>query len=231
MSGAPCQRLRNRLASLDRRVLIAIVSLVGIAIWQITGLLLLAASVLALMVVALFPHEVKKRRHLIKVYAVFLLFWGVMKGGATLWATPGDLHGAILESAVMTARLLTLVCLGLVLSFGSTPCELGRAFGWFLQPLMGKSAWKAALALTIMLSFMPRLIVVFQGLHTHFRLRRPRIGLRARAVLFGIAVMRVLSMQSRDLAMAVAARDLYRPDPWRYRKPDTLSSTVTRGID
>ncbi len=203
------------LKHLDPRVLIAVASLAGLSVWLVPGEAAILIALLAVIAAWGAGAGRKIHRNLLRGYALFLLFWVGTRFLFGWWNT--SLAQAVIEASLHGVRLVALLALGIVLSLIATPRSLGLAFAWFLKPAMRQNAWKAGLAFALMLSFIPRVFRSFTALRRSLNQRCPHLGFYRRTFLLGLSILRVLSLQSWDVAMAVATRNLYRSEPWEYR--------------
>jgi biotin transport system permease protein len=156
-------------------------------------------------------------------YLAFLVVWTAAQFLLTLSQIPGAYGLAARSAASLGGRLAVVVGLAMAVPLAATPLAVGRAVGWFLGPidrLLGLSglSWRAALALCLMMSFLPRAIAAAKALDRTLRLRAPRLPILKRLRLEGEAMLRILGSQAWEAALAIAARDLWRPEPWRWRR-------------
>jgi hypothetical protein len=76
--------------------------------------------------------------------------------------------------------------------------------------------WRVALAMALMMSLVPRVLALVVRLNRTMALRAPNLPARRRARLMGQTLLRVMGSRAWTAALAVAARDLYRPGPWDW---------------
>ncbi len=228
--------LRAFLAARDARLLVLCVAALSLtawlAPWPVLLCLLLPACALACAAVQLMPRG----RAVLAAYGFFILIWAGSRFCLYLLEHPGAFSPALAGAALLGCRLFTLLGLALAVPLVVTPLTLGRVLAWILSgparleaaacsgPLRGKVrprltelAWRAGLALALMMAFFPRAFETLSGLRRTLRLRAPHLPLHRRLALLALAALRILSSQTWDMALAVASRDLYRPGPWQWR--------------
>lgn len=224
------------LARLDPRLLVALVSVAGLAAWllpwQVAAALLPLAALAAETAFILLPDG----RGALTAYGIFVCLWSVSQFMLYLFENPAHFNEALAVSVYLGARLFILLGLALAVPLAATPLALGRTLAWYLGWLVRAEAaicgalfriqrrpaadavWRAALALCLMMAFFPRSLRVMRGLRRSLVMRAPRLSLARRTALMGLALLRALSAQTWDMTLAIASRDLYRPGPWAWRK-------------
>lgn len=226
--------VKGFLERLDLRLLMALVSVLGVSAWVLpwpTALWVLPA--------ALPPAWAAWRSRAVPrgAMAAYLLFVGIWTAAQFLLALteePGSVGPAAWAAASLGGRLVVVVGLALAMPLAATPISIARAVCWFLSPfdrLLGSSAqkvgeepgnrrgaWRVALALCLMMSFFPRALIAAKNLNRTLALRAPGMTAFRKARILGEALLRVMGAQAWDVALAVAARDLWRPGPWIWRK-------------
>ena len=229
--------VQSRLSRADIRFLAALVSasgiLVWIAPWQVTLVFLAPACIFA----GTTALVSRLGRGALGAYGLFVLMWSVAQFALYLFENPGAYSAALAVSAHLGARLFTLLGLALAVSLAATPLTLGRALSWYLgwlavienficftilrgriRPRLAGGLWRAALALCLMMAFFPRAMRVLLLLRRSLALRAPRLAPHRRAALLGLALLRIAGAQTWDMTLAIASRNLYRPEPWIWRK-------------
>ncbi len=146
--------------------------------------------------------------------AVFVGFWTLAATALSLWegAAPTT---ALLQGAHLGLRLLLLLLLGLGLAAATPARDMGLALSWGLRPILGKRAWQAALALALMLHFLPQGLAVLRQVRAGLAARSPRC---APWVLPGVAAqaaLRVLAQRAWSQTVGLAARGLDNDAAWR----------------
>ena len=230
--------VRSRVARIDPRLLVALVSLGGVLAWLLPwqgGAVFFAlACVLALTAAV----ELRDGRAALAAYGLFVLIWTVSQLLLYLFENPGQFGDALAVSAYLGGRLFTLLGLALAVPLAATPLTLGRTLAWYLgwlagaetfvcttllrgkvRPVLAGGAWRAALALTLMMAFLPRSMRAVGALKRSLSLRAPRLPLHKKVALMGLAVLRVVSSQTWDMTLAIASRNMDRPEPWEWRNP------------
>lgn len=214
LNPTPKNVLGRTLLGLDARPKILLVLLIGLSLWRLPApaLLVLSAAAAALC----FSLGGFARAHLgmWKAGAVFVLAWGTLKflmdilGGV-------NLSSAWFASAILGLRLTALLLLGLTLALSATPRRLGLGLAWFLRPLLKDRAWRAALALSLMMHFLPLTWAAAAGLLQNLSRRWPDCPWRKQVRLVPLALLRVMSQTTWNQTVAVAARCLDHPAAWR----------------
>ncbi|MDQ7830865.1 MAG: hypothetical protein RDU30_03965 [Desulfovibrionaceae bacterium] len=202
------------LADMDPRVKLAAALLLGPIIWRL-GPGATAVSTLTLALLAYFsipgsgfgPAALRGN-------AVFVLIWAAAKALFDIWGGVAPAT-ALTESAVFGARLLALIFLGLILAASTSPRQMGAALSYALTPVLGRRAWKAALALALLVHNLPLAWTAGAAIRRTMRLRCPDLPFSRKPGLFATALLRAVSLTAYDRTMAVAARNLDRPEAWR----------------
>ncbi len=236
-----CARMvRACLVRLDVRILVAFVSISGVLAWVLPWQGGVAFFVLACCIAATAVVELPEGRAALTAYGFFILLWTVSQLLLYLFEYPGRFGEALAVAAHLGGRLFTLLGLALAVPLAATPVMLGRTLTWYLgwvvvserfvcsvvfrgklRPVLSGGVWRAALALCLMMAFFPRSLRAMKALRTSLSLRAPHLPLARRVGLMGLAVLRVLSAQTWDMAVAIASRNMYRPELWEWRKkPD-----------
>lgn len=146
----------------------------------------------------------------------FILFWLVMTTGSDLLA--GKTWYASLQAALpLGGRLLALTLVGMAYIEYTSPIETGKAAAWFLRPLVGKWAWRPALAIALTAWFLPRSLRLTSDIREAMRARGLSLPWRRRVVLLAGTTLRILEHKAQELAVAIASRraDDYRSWNWR----------------
>ncbi len=229
-------RLLALLAALDARALVFSVAGLGILAWILpwNGLFLLLVPACALAATAV--YVMPRGRAALAAYGFFVLTWAVSRLCLYLFEHPGAFGPALEGALLLGCRLFTLLGLALAVPLAVTPLTLGRVLSWSLawlvrlesavcfglfrgkiKPLLGEGVWRAALALALMMAFFPRALGALSDLRRSLRLRAPKLPLHRRFTLLALAALRVLSVQTWDMTLAIASRGVYKPEPWRWR--------------
>jgi hypothetical protein len=65
-----------------------------------------------------------------------------------------------------------------------------------------------------MISFLPKITATMTEINRSLKLRAPKLSAYHRLRLMGLTTLRAVGSQTWDTAIAIASRDLYRPEPW-----------------
>lgn len=233
-----CARaVRAGIARLDIRVLVALVSFFGILAWVLPWQGSLVFFVPALIIAGTAAVELREGRTALMAYCGFVLLWTVSQLLLFLFENPGQFGPALFEAAYLGGRLFTLLGLAMAVPLAATPLTLGRTLSWYLgwmvhtetfirktlfrrktSPFIAEGVWRAALALCLMMAFFPRSLRAMSLLRRSLAMRAPRLKLHKRVALMGLAMLRVVSSQTWDMTLAIASRNVYRPEPWMWRE-------------
>ena len=225
--------VRSLIVRLDTRLLVALVSLSGILAWVLPWQAAAVFFLLAVVIAATAAMELRDGRAALAAYGLFVLFWTVSQLFLYLFEHPGQFAAANAQALLLGARLFTLLGLALAVPLAATPLMLGRTLTWYLgwlvglerwvcgvlfrgkvRPVLAEGVWRAALALCLMMAFFPRSMRAMKSLRRSLLMRAPKLPLRKRVAYLGLALLRVVSAQAWDMTLAIASRNLYRPEPW-----------------
>ncbi len=222
------------LDSADPRPLLPVIAVWGLIAWKLPPmelLILCAASGTATICRLLKPPRSSSApgtdfRRLLRIARGMLLFalgWSCVLFVLSL-AGSTPLEQAALDAAILSLRLLTVAILGLCLVSTASPRALSLALSWYLRPFFGKKVWEAALALGLMIHFLPMTLATLNQAREAVRLRLPRCRARQKIMLVVTVTLRRLAQKSWEQAVAVASRRLDRPEVWLpASKPDIMS--------
>jgi biotin transport system permease protein len=115
--------------------------------------------------------------------------------------------------------LATLFGLGLVLAATTSTRALGMAIGKLFRPVLGRNAWQVALALALMVHYLPLAWSTLSTIRSSIALRCPDLGWRRRVLLLPQAGIRTLAQTTWSQTLAVAARGLDGPEAWDHPMP------------
>lgn len=213
--------------ALDARVALVLSLLFGLLVWRTGVPGMLGDVALFLAVLALRGRGRGEMARLAAAAAGFVLLWGGVK--LVLEVVRGGAAGpALSAAAVLALRLVALLLLGAALNALVTPRALGVAGASLARPVLGRSAWSAALALSLMVHFVPRAVAAFAEARAALRVRRLRVS-RLRALLLVLEIgTRKLAAATWNQTLAVAARRL--DDPAAWRAPPLRARDVAVGI-
>ncbi len=200
--------------AVDPRVKLACGLVMGILVWRagLVGLGLYLALPAALLF--LFRGQWPGRAAVVRNYLAFVAFWMLAKWGLdVLWGM--DWVQALDISAWLGLRLVILLMVGLCLGLTTSSRQLGMAANWVLRPVLGKRAWKASLALAIMIHSLPLAWQALAQVRLALTARRLKVGRVRRTLLTVQGVMRLLGRRAWEQAVAVASRRLDRAEAWR----------------
>ncbi|CAK7008649.1 MAG: hypothetical protein DELT_00351 [Desulfovibrio sp.] len=229
--------VRSCLRRLDVRLLVAFVSVGGVLAWvgpwRVTALFFCIALAIALTAAKL----LREGRGALLAYTFFVILWTASQLMLFLWENPGAFQEAVEISFLLGARLFTLLGLALAVPLTATPFTLGKTLTWYLgwlvgaenfvcsrifrgkiKPFFAEGVWRAALALSLMMAFFPRVLRAMKSLRQSLAMRAPYLKLHTRVALMGLAILRVVSSQTWDMTLAIASRNVYRPEPWQWAK-------------
>lgn len=234
--GRATSAVRSRIVHTDTRLLVALVSVSGILAWvlpwQGTAVFLLAA----LVITTTAAHELREGRAVLAAYGLFVLLWTVSQFLLSLLERPGEYDAAAAQALLLGARLFTLLGLALAVPLAATPLMLGRTLAWYLRwpvklesricavvfrgrvrPVLAGKVWRIAFALSLMMAFFPRSLRAMKDIRRSLLMRAPHLAPHRKLALMGLALLRVVSAQTWDMTLAIAARGVYRPEPWEWR--------------
>ena len=204
------------LLAADPRIKIGLTFLLGLLTWR-AGPAGVALYGLSLGVLLYFLGDIRAaNQKVVRTFAFFVFIWMGIKLIFDLIGGAG-LVPASLRAGELGLRLLVLLLLGLALALSTSPRGLGLALSWFLRPVLGKKAWQAALALALMVHFLPLTWQTFDTVRTTISLRAPRLSWPRRVLLLAQAAMRALSQKTWNQTVAIAARGLDSPGAWTAR--------------
>ncbi len=205
----------RRLAAADPRLTCLVGLAVGLSIWR-AGPAALAVYGLGLGLAAFCLSAAGRRPGITPGAAAgFVLLWSLTAAGLALVGQGAlPLAEAAVVGLMLAARLTVLVALGACLVMAATPRRMGLALAWALRPVMGRRAWQAALALSLMVHFIPLTAAAAGGMRAAITRRAPRLPAWRRYPLIAQATIRVMSQKTWEQAVAVAVRRLDGPEAW-----------------
>lgn len=143
----------------------------------------------------------------------FTLFWLVFKTAADLaWGAPWP--GALWDGLPLAGRLFALTLIGMGYVGLSSPMETGRAAAWFLRPMLGKRAWKPALAVCLTAWFLPITLRLAGEVSSSIRARGLKLPWRKKVFLVIGTSLRILEHQADELAVGLASRRMDDHRTW-----------------
>ncbi len=214
LAPTPRDALGRALLALDARPKLAFALLVGMVLWQLPLPVLIFLTLFGGASCRALGGFTRANRMLWRMAFLFVLVWSGLKCGLDIWGG-ADLLTGLGAGAELGVRLATLLLLGFTLTLSTSPRRLGLGLAWYLRPVLGSRAWKTALALSLMIHFLPLALAAVGGLRQCLTMRWPDCPWRARLRLIPLALLRVLSQTTWTQTLAVAARNLDRPAAWR----------------
>lgn len=146
-----------------------------------------------------------------RAFILFALIWTVVKFGLNIWSGVESVQ-ALRASLLLGARLMVVLLIGLTLAQSTSTRGLGLALAWMLRPILGNRAWKAALALALMIHFLPLAWFAADGVSMGIKTRG--IAGRKKLLVYPTALLSRLANKTWSQTVAVAARGLDRPEAW-----------------
>ena len=214
----PARERPGLLFRADPRIKIGLALLLGVLTWRAGPVGLVVYAVFLAAILLLTARSRPDNRSVIRIYTFFILFWMALKFGFDL------LEGlpwpdAAIAAGFMGFRLLVLVFLGLALALTSSARGLGLALAWVLRPVLRDRAWQAALALALMIHFLPLTWQTLSTVHKTVNLRAADLPFRRRLMLLALTSLRSLSQKTWKQTLALAARKLDGPETWSSNPP------------
>ena len=214
LAPTPRDGLGRALLALDARPKLAFALLVGMVLWQLPLSILFFLTLFGGASCRALGGFTRANGTLWRMAVLFVLVWSGLKCGLDIWAG-AELLAGLGAGAELGIRLTTLLLLGFTLTLSTSPRRLGLGLAWYLRPVLGSRAWKTALALSLMIHFLPLALATVGGLGQGLAMRWPDCPWRARLRLIPLALLRVLSQTTWTQTLAVAARGLDNPETWR----------------
>lgn len=205
--------------SRDARPMVLAALVAGFCVWRFSlPVLVLPLAALAFLTVR-HPSFPVLGRPVARQALRFAVFFGLIKFGLDCLAPEPDYAAALTRAALLAARLLTAVGIGLVLLLWCGTRALCLALSWYARPFLGKRAWRAALAAALVVHFLPMVFALADQTGRQIRLRLPQAGPLRRTSLLARAVLRLLAQKSWNQSVALIARDLDHADAWTQNGP------------
>lgn len=202
------------LLALDARPKLAFALLAGLSLWRLPDATLIPLALTGALLCFSVGGFARSFFSLWKGALVFVLVWAALKFLLDL-AGSVQLPMALASAVNLGLRLATLLLLGLTLALSASPRRLGLGLAWFLRPALGRQAWRVALALALMLHFLPMIWATATGLNQGLSRRWPDCPWRERIRLIPQALLRVMSQTTWKQTLAVAARNLDQSEAWQ----------------
>ena len=198
----------------DSRTRVITTAFLGACAWFLPIIAVLLLNILLFVVLWLHGGLTKTNRQRAKYYTVFILFWLGTKFLMDCFNPQLSLKDQLIIVGTLGLRLLALASLSFIIIQNTSSKELGQTLSWFLRPFLRNRAWKASLALAIMLSALPRIGRTLSALNQTFHIRNPNLSLIRRIIFISLAALRISAQETENIATAILSRDLYRPEPW-----------------
>ena len=219
---APRVRQKTIFSRLDARLLLIVALASGALIWRLPWqwLMPFAAFWTALTLVSGALRKI--RPSILRGYALFFIFWTGLKLIldiiGLIWQSsplvPQTCGPILAQAGILGARLIAMGAVGVFIVGVADARKLSLAFAWLLKPILRQNAWKAALAMTLMLRFIPLTQRILRNSRTAVRLRCESLSVRRRLGLLVGASLSLLAKQTWTQTIAVACRGLDRPEAW-----------------
>jgi biotin transport system permease protein len=207
--------MRRYVDDMDPRVKLATALCLGPLVWRLdaAGTVVMAVCLGVLAVYAV-PRSALGTAAL-RGNAVFVVLWAIAKCLFDVWGGVPP-AAAALESAVLRGQTPDpdLFWAGF-LAATTSPRRMGAALSYALTPFLGRRAWKAALALALLVHNLPLAWTAGAAIVSAMRRRCPDLPFARKPALFATALLRAVSLTAFDRPMAVAARNLDTPEAWR----------------
>ncbi len=218
LTSSPKGALGRFLLDMDVRPKILLALLTGLSLWRLPDVALPVLALGAGLLLFSLGGFARVYLRLWKGGAAFVLAWTALKFLLDLLG-PVAATTALTAAAGLGMRLTTLLLLGLTLALSATPHALGLGLAWFLRPVLGQQAWRVAMALALMIHFLPLTWTSAAGLLQNLSRRWPDCPWHRRIRLVSQALLRVMSQSTWKQTLALAARGLDRPGAWRLDQP------------
>ncbi len=220
---------KNSFGNLDPRAKLLCTATLGILVWHAPPLVVCIYA--ACTMGAFYASDVFVWLHapMLRSCLYFVLLWagaklfidtaglaaGSLSPQGPLLPVSQRILQALPATGLLALRLGILIALGMLLTLTISIRSLGLAFMWFLRPVMGRHAWRAALALALMIHFIPLIQRTVAQVRHALVLRAPQRSLPKRWILLPQATLRIMSQKTWTQTVAVAARGLDMPQAWR----------------
>ena len=217
-------RFVHCLQRVDARLKIFMSILAGVCTWQAGPLglsVFFLTAVLLGWIVA--GHGLIGRRQ-VRGLVLFVGLWtGIKAAMELLEHNPHWLE----DSLILGARLIILILVGISLAALTSRVQVGQAVSSLLRPILGHKSWHGAMALALMIHFIPVSMRVMNTLKQTLALRAQGLSLWLRLRLYVTSVLRNLSRTTWDQTLALAVRGLEEDAAWTGKQ--SLSSAQWAG--
>jgi biotin transport system permease protein len=219
-SGTAARPLRgsDRIEQADPRLKVLCTMALGLAAMRAHPLgLAIFGACMALVLIRLISNK-PQNGALLKSYLIFVLVWMLIKFGLDLWGgIPWS--SALIQAGELGLKLSVLLILGLGLALSTSARALGLGLAAMLRPLLRSRAWQVALAIALMIHFIPLTWQSIAAVQAAFRIRGLRLGWPKRVRYFTQAILRHWSQKAWRQTMALASRGLDDPKAWNVPLP------------
>ena len=200
--------------ALDPRLKLAAALLAGPCLWKVSVPVAVACALFLLFLVLFLAAGQPGGGKMVRSLLSFVVFWVAVK--VLLDAVSGvPAEHMALDAGQLAVRLVALLMLGLSLALSTSARALGLAVAWALRPFMGRErAWRIALALSLMVHFLPACLSTLTGVREVAARRFPKAGTFRRMRMVPQAVVRNLGQKTWNQTLAVACRGLDRAGAW-----------------
>ncbi len=205
--------LARSILGYDPRLKLLVAFALGAMVWHAGPTGLAAYSVIIGAFLFILRHLWQGGARIFRSYGLLVFFWMALKVFSDLMSGV-DTDAALGNATILGVRLVMLLLLSLALAMSASPRQLGLAISWFLRPLLGKAAWKVALALALMVHFLPLTWQVGVQVRKTIERRCPDLRWREKMILLPQAVIRNLGQKTWNQTLAVAGRGLDCPSGW-----------------
>jgi biotin transport system permease protein len=208
--------LARRLYQFDPRLKIILGLVLGVLVWHanLFGVVVYGLALCAILYVVGFGQSGGAGKRVLWFAGV----WAGLKLGAELLSGQ-PVAIAMALAGELGLRLAVLMLLGLALAASSSPRRLGLGLAWFLRPFLGAGTWRIALALSLMIHYLPLVWTSLERLSTVMTVRTVRRSWFQRVVLGFSVLLRSLSLSTWRQTVALAVRGLDRPEAWEPNLP------------
>lgn len=199
---------------LDPRLKLGVALALGPILWLVGPVQAGACALVLLALVVPLAAGQPLGGRMVRSLLVFVIFWAAAKAGLDAFSglPPGVIAAGAGDLAI---RLAALLLLGLFLALSSSARALGMAVAWAVRPCVGREqAWRLALSLALMVHFLPLCLSTVSQVRQTMARRCPRCGFFLRMTVIPQAVIRAMGQKTWNQTLAVAGRNLDRPDAW-----------------
>lgn len=157
----------------------------------------------------LFAPELRQGQSAVMLRAglYFIAFWLVMTIGSDVLLGKPAAASAV-AALPLALRLFAFTLTGIIFVGMAQPLETGRAVAWFLRPVLGRQAWKPALALALTAWFLPVTLRLSGQVRAGMRARGLSLAWHKKATLLMGTSLRILEDMAAELAVGLASRRL-----------------------